>query len=483
MLFNSIEFLLFFPIVVSLHWLLPHRLRWLLLLVSSYVFYMAWEPAYALLIAFSTVVDYSIARALPSAKGGSKKALLVSSLLVNVGLLAAFKYYAMITGTLATLLGFAGVVWVPGESSLLLPVGISFYTFQTLSYTIDVYQGKVEPEPHLGKFALFVSFFPQLVAGPIERAGDLLPQLITERHWDSDVAIEGMRQTLWGMFKKVVVADNLAVLVAVVFATPTEWAGPAIALATLAFAYQAYCDFSGYSDIAIGIAKVLGVRLSVNFDQPTLARSVASFWSRWHITLITWLRDYVYFPMGGNRVATGWVIFNVLFAFSLSGLWHGAAWHYVMWGFVNGIFIVFGRATQGIRTRIAEGTGFTKLKRTRAIWQWFSTVSMIYASFILFRAPDIPSALRMYIRLPRGWLSPRPGMFMDFFEQIRIDPLILLMMMLMIPMTDLIDWCKRHPERFTWVPGWAVWIVDWAMIMGILILGKFSATQFMYFQF
>jgi D-alanyl-lipoteichoic acid acyltransferase DltB (MBOAT superfamily) len=482
-LFNSIDFLIFFPTVVALHWLLPHRFRWVLLLLSSYAFYMAWEPAYAILIAFSTVVDYAVARKMPGAGAGGRKALLLTSLLVNLGLLAAFKYYAMITSTLAVFLGWAGIAWAPGETSFLLPVGISFYTFQTLSYTIDVYRGKIAPETHLGKFALFVSFFPQLVAGPIERAADLLPQLMAAREWNTALAIEGMRQALWGMFKKIVVADNLAVLVGVVYAAPREYAGPAIVLATLAFAYQGYCDFSGYSDIAIGIGKVLGIRLSLNFDQPTLARSVAEFWSRWHITLIHWLRDYVYLPMGGSRVATGWVVFNVLFAFSLSGLWHGAAWHYVLWGTVNGVFIVVGRATRDMREAFAVTTGFAKLARTRAVWQWASTVTMIYGSFVLFRVPDIPTALVMYARLPFGWLHLGPSGLFALLHKLRIDPMMLALMFALIPLTDLVDWCRRHPERFKNVPYWAIWPVDWAMILGILILGKFSATQFMYFQF
>ncbi len=483
MLFNSVEFLLFFPVVAALHWILPHRFRWLLLLLASYTFYMAWEPAYAILIAFSTLIDFTVAQQLPAAKGATRKVLLGTSLMVNLGLLAAFKYYAMITATLANVLGWVGLTWVPGNTSLLLPVGISFYTFQTLSYTIDVYQGKLKPEPHLGKFALFVSFFPQLVAGPIERAGDLLPQLIQVRTWDTDRAIAGLRQALWGMFKKVVVADNLAVMVTAVFAAPEEYTGPALVMATLAFAYQIYCDFSGYSDIAIGTAKVLGIELSLNFDQPTLARNVANFWTRWHITLITWIRDYVYFPMGGNRVAAGWAIFNVVFAFSLSGLWHGAAWHYVFWGFVNGVYIVFGRATQGFRNDIADFTGFSAWPKTRAFWQWVSTLVIVYASFPIFRVADMEMAFTFYSHIPTGWLEMRLADIWPFFKHIRMEPMVVFMMFTMIPVVDIVDWCKRHPQHFAHLPHWTIWFVDWALIMGILVLGRYSATEFIYFQF
>ncbi len=483
MLFNSVEFLLFFPVVAALHWLLPHRFRWLLLLLASYIFYMAWEPVYAVLILLSTVVDYTVALRMPAAKGARRRALLATSVTVNIGLLASFKYYDMITSTVAASLAVVGIEWAPAASTLLLPVGISFYTFQTLSYSIDVYKGRIEPERHLGKFALFVSFFPQLVAGPIERAGKLLPQIIEVRTWDTDRAIEGMRQALWGMFKKVAIADHLAVLVAAVYLAPREFAGPAIILATFAFAYQVYCDFSGYSDIAIGTAKVLGIELSLNFDQPTLARSVAEFWTHWHITLINWLRDYVYIPMGGGRRAPSRVIFNVLFAFGLSGLWHGAAWHYVLWGLVNGFYIVVGRATADLRDSIAERTGFAKLKRTRMLWQWVSTIAIVYGSFILFRAESVPHALYMYSRLLEGWGEID---FMSPFilaKHAKINPLILGMMLLMIPMVDLVEWVRRHPERIAHWPWWTTWIGDWAMIFGILVLGRFTAQQFVYFQF
>ena len=484
MLFNSVPFLLFFPLVAALHWWLPHRFRWLLLLVASYAFYMYWEPLYAVLILTSTVVDWFVALRIPAAEGRARKAWMGCSLLVNLGLLGAFKYYTMLVTTVSALLAGVGVVWTPAETTLLLPVGISFYTFQTLSYTVDVYRGTLQPERHLGRFALFVSFFPQLVAGPIERAGRLLPQLIAVRAWDTERAIGGLRLALWGMFKKVVVADHLAVFVDAVYDQPQLYGGPVIALATFVFTYQVYCDFSGYSDMAIGMARILGVELSMNFDQPTLARNVADFWTRWHMTLIGWFRDYVYFPLGGSRGSARRTAFNVLAVFALSGLWHGAAWHFVVWGAINGAYIIVGRVTAGARSAVAQAVGLTRVPRVQAVWQWASTVTIVYGSFIFFRAPDIPHALGMYARLPLGWAGLLDGgFFWRLASLVRIEPAILAMALLLVPLTDAAEWVRRHPERFQNLPHWTTWLTDYALVFGILVLGRFAAQEFVYFQF
>ena len=482
MLFNSIEFLLFLPVVLTLHFLLPHRFRWALLLAASYVFYMAWQPAYALLILASTLVDYTVALRMPHASARLRKLLLGCSLTVNLGLLASFKYYDMIVTTFAALVA-PWWHWEPSSLGVLLPVGISFYTFQTLSYTIDVYRGTLPPERHLGRFALFVSFFPQLVAGPIERAGHILPQILTRQHWDTARAISGLRLVLWGMFKKVVIADQLAGFVNAICSDPTNYNGPAIVLGTLAFAYQILCDFSGYSDIAIGTARILGFNLSVNFDQPTLARNVAAFWSRWHITLVTWMRDYVFIPMGGSRVALPLVVFNVLFVFGVSGLWHGAAWHYVLWGLLNGVYIVVGRATRDAREAMAVATGFARWTRTRAFWQWTSTLAITYFSFPLFRAPDTWHCVQMWARIPFGWFELGLPWFRDLAVAVRIEPLILAFSLLMIPLCDVIEWMHRHPEKFASWPAWTRWAGDYALFFGILVFGHFTAQEFIYFQF
>lgn len=341
MLFNSIEFIVFFIIIFALSLLIRGRLRWVLLLVASYYFYMSWRAEYILLILFSTVVDYIVSRLIAQTdKINKKRFLLAISLSINLGLLFYFKYLMFVaesSNTLLSLIGVDGRIQIP---ALILPVGISFYTFQTLSYTIDVYRGKIKPEQNPIVFALFVSFFPQLVAGPIERSGDLLPQLrvFSQKYLlNADEISDGLRLITWGMFKKLVIADRLALYVNPIYNDPTSYRGMSLILATAFFAFQIYCDFSAYSDIAIGVAKILGIKLSQNFNAPYLAHSIPDFWRRWHISLSTWFRDYLYIPLGGNRVS-GWRWhLNIITVFTVSGLWHGANWTFVIWGSLHGI--------------------------------------------------------------------------------------------------------------------------------------------------
>ena len=484
MLFNSLEFLIYFPVVVGLYFALPHRWRWLHLLIASYAFYMAWEPAYALLIFSSTLVDYVVARAMPGAEAGRKKGLLAISLAVNLGLLCSFKYYNLFNETFAELLALGGIEWQLPESNLLLPVGISFYTFQTLAYTIDVYRGKQEPETHFGRFALYVCYFPQLVAGPIERAGRLLPQLAAEHHWDNDRVASGLRKMGWGMFKKVVIADRLSTtIIDPVFVSPDEASGFVVLLVGLLIGLQFYFDFSAYSDIAIGAARVMGVKLMTNFDQPFLARSVNEFWSRWHISLMSWFRDYMYVPLGGSR-AGNWARYrNIMIVFAVSGLWHGADWHFVAWGLINGMYLVIGYATAPLRTRIAEVTGFVRWTRTRALWQWSSTVVLVSIGLLVFRAPDVPTALMMMGNLGDGWGTAfQPATWDALMISFGMDTTMFLCTLLLIPIAELIEFRKRNPELWE-PPTWVNWVGDWVLIVATLWLGKFSAEAFVYFQF
>ena len=333
MLFNSVEFLLFFPIVVSLYLLIKHSQRWVLLLVASYYFYMAWKPEYILLIVASTFIDYFCGRKMGSIEEKKKRRpYLYLSLLTNLGILFTFKYFDFFTDSLQGLSEYFHLPYESPALQLILPMGISFYTFQTMSYSVDIYQGKLKPEKHFGIFALFVSFFPQLVAGPIERASNLLPQFHKPFTFDRKKAVSGLQLMLWGMFKKVVVADRLAFLVNAVYDQPGEYEGFTLFLATIFFAFQIYCDFSGYSDIAIGAARILGFDLMKNFDTPYSARNVSEFWRRWHISLSTWFKDYVYIPLGGNRVVKWRWYYNLMITFLVSGLWHGANWTFVIWG-------------------------------------------------------------------------------------------------------------------------------------------------------
>jgi alginate O-acetyltransferase complex protein AlgI len=388
MLFNSLHFLLFFPIVTLVYFLIPHRYRWALLLVASYYFYMVWRPIYALLIVGSTLVDYIAAIQMSKTdREGIRKLYLFSSLVANLGILFIFKYYGFFIDTLnAFTANNFDVIY------LLLPMGISFYTFQTLSYTIDVYRKQREPEYHIGYFALYVTFFPQLVAGPIERSDRLIPQLRKEQAFDYVRTVEGLQRMVWGFFKKVVIADNLAVAVNHVYGNVEEMSGLTLLIATGFFAYQIYCDFSGYSDIAIGSAKILGIDLMENFKRPYFSTSIKEFWSRWHISLSTWFRDYVYIPLGGSKKGSVRTYVNVLIVFLISGLWHGASWMFVIWGAIHGLYQLYEKATYNIRDRLWK---IFKLDGTWIQWtmKWIVTMGVVLISWIFFRAENIDDAM------------------------------------------------------------------------------------------
>lgn len=483
MLFNSLEFLVFFPVVVALYFALPQGWRQIHLLVASYLFYMAWEPAYALLLLASTVVDWGVALGMERVGKPGRRALLGLSLAVNLGLLGSFKYYNLINSTFTALVARWGVDWPLPESNLLLPVGISFYTFQTLAYTIDVYRGKQAAERNFFLFALYVSYFPQLVAGPIERSGRLLPQLEVMHAFDPERVASGLRLMLWGFFKKVVVADRLAVVVQHVYDQPSEVGGAAFVLGTLCFGYQVYCDFSGYSDIAIGAARVMGIELMKNFDQPHLARSTAEFWSRWHISLITWFRDYVYIPLGGSRRGPARTALNVLIVFGISGLWHGADWSFLLWGLLSGLAVLGGRVTAAHRSALAERIGLVRLPRLRVVLQIAGTILFTYGFFPLFRADDIQHAAAMYARLPVGWGELFDAGGQAFLHQVGVSGALLVYTVALIPVTEVLEYVQRHKHTFAPAPLWLRWAGDYALLGAVLFLGRFGLDQFVYFQF
>jgi len=488
MLFNSLQFLVFFPTVVGLHFALPHRFRWALLLVASYVFYMAWEPGYAVLIATSTLVDY-----IAGIRMGRTPALqrrrgyLLFSLCTNLGLLFFFKYYNFFGDTLRPLLALAGwEVYLP-HSRFLLPVGISFYTFQTLSYTIEVYRGNQAPERHLGRFALYVAFFPQLVAGPIERAQNLLPQLRTGHDFDYARVTDGLKLMLWGLFKKVVVADRLAFAIEHVYGAPEGQPGPVLCLATLFFAFQIYCDFSGYTDIAIGAAQVLGVRLMENFRQPYFAVSIADFWRRWHISLSSWFRDYLYIALGGNRVTVPRWCWNIAVVFLLSGLWHGANWTFVIWGLLHGSFLIVGRFTGGLRGRVAAACGLEKTPRLTQGLQVLMTFGLVCFAWIFFRADSLRDALYVAGHLPTGWGVLFDGASFPSSEgALGMLPRELLLSLLLIAWVIGVDAMQaRGPLRpyLARQPLWLRWGVYAAGLWGIFLFGVLRQTEFYYFVF
>ncbi len=355
MQFNSIHFLFFFPIVIFTYFSIPHKFRWVLLLAASYYFYMCWKAEYVLLILFSTFVDYFCARRMEAVpKTSARKKYLVLSLVTNLGLLFSFKYFNFFSDNVQFVLDRFNLFVDLPYFNVLLPVGISFYTFQTLSYTIDVFLGKIKAERHFGIFAVYVSFFPQLVAGPIERGKNLLPQFQTVQSFDYNRVRFGMALMLWGFFKKLVIADRLATFINPIYNNPQDFSGVELMLATYAFAYQVYCDFSGYSDIAIGSAKIMGIDIMQNFRRPYFSKSASEFWRRWHISLSTWLNDYVYMPLLARvRYWGGFATpFALIMTFTLCGLWHGANWTFVMFGFVHGLAITIEILTKKSRKKL-----------------------------------------------------------------------------------------------------------------------------------
>lgn len=344
MLFNSLDFAIFLPIFFFLYWFVTNKnlqLQNFLIVVASYIFYGWWDWRFLFLIFFSSITDYIIGKGLQVIeKEKYRKVLLWISIVTNIGFLGFFKYYNFFVNSFVTAFSFWGKSISVNSLDIILPVGISFYTFQTLSYTIDVYKRKLEPAKDIISFLAFVSFFPQLVAGPIERATNLLPQFYKKRVFEYDKAVDGMRQMLWGLFKKVVIADNCAEYANTIFNNYTDFSGSTLVLGAIFFTFQIYCDFSGYSDMAIGMSRLFGFNLMKNFAFPYFSRDIAEFWRRWHISLSTWFRDYLYIPLGGSKGSLSKIVRNTFIIFLVSGFWHGANWTFIIWGFLNALYFL-----------------------------------------------------------------------------------------------------------------------------------------------
>ncbi len=389
MLFNSLEFALFFTVVVLIYFRIGPRLQLGFLLAASYFFYGWWRWEYTSLLIFSTALDYTIALAVARSKRTAiRKLLLTLSICCNLGVLFFFKYLQLFLTSIATALGWFGAeVAAPNVSETMpwytLPIGISFYTFQTMSYTIDVYRGVVKPTRNPLKVALFVCYFPQLIAGPVLRSNELMPQMDETHRWDWDRVRVGLWLVMWGLMKKVCLADNLAPFVETAYSDPTGHSGLALLVATYCFAFQIYFDFSGYSDIAIGLAMILGFRLIENFRRPYLAANITDFWRRWHMSLSRWLRDYLYIPLGGNRHGPGRMYVNLMLTMLLGGLWHGASWNFVIWGGLHGVALAVHKVVHGKRVR--EDVGLNPLKIVL-------TFHFVCFTWIFFRATDFESA-------------------------------------------------------------------------------------------
>ena len=486
MLFNSLSFLIFFPVVTIVYFLLPQKVRWAFLLAASYFFYMCWNAAYALLLLASTVVTYTAAVLIDrSEKPSAKKAFLAVSLIVNLGILFTFKYFEFFTSGLYAALDWLKIAYTPVNYSLLLPVGISFYTFQALGYAIDVYRGDVAVQKHFGKYALFVAFFPQLVAGPIERSRNLLPQFDEEHRFDYRNAVTGLRLMLWGFYKKIVVADTVCVAVNTVYNNLHAFDGFAICIATFLFSIQIFCDFSGYSDIARGCARIMGFRLMRNFDHPYFSHSIQEFWRKWHISLSTWFRDYIYIPLGGNRKGKGRQLLNLMITFLVSGLWHGADLTFVIWGGLHGLYQVVGKLTKPARDRLLPSREGKLSPSLRGGWQMLFTFVLVWFAWIFFRANSVQDAVYAVTHLFDWQRITASYLFTDlkmvfgtraeFYRLLATLPPFLLVSLIdrYRPLNGLVK--KVHPAvRF---------ICYVAVTVYILLFARAELQDFIYFQF
>lgn len=472
MLFNSIGFLLFFPIVCILYYAIPAKrvkARNLLLLIASYYFYINWEPAYALLLLTSTIVTYCTALGIVYFKDNrNKKICLVSSLVLNLTILFVFKYYNFLASNIETALKTSGLGIDIPEFSLLLPVGISFYTFQAIGYSIDVYRGTTNAERHFPTYALFVSFFPQLVAGPIERSNNLLPQFKQRHRFDYNELMVGVNLMVWGYFMKLVLADRCGIYVDAIFNNVDKHNGGSYWLASLLFPFQIYGDFAGYSLIAIGVSRVLGFRLMENFRRPYFASSIGEFWHRWHISLSTWFKDYVYIPLGGNRVGRIRQYFNLLITFVVSGIWHGANWTFFCWGSLHGILLCVEK-TLGVGKRQYYGIG--------KLCHWAITFVLVCLAWILFRANNLGDAVAIMMGL-FGKLGIPDISFVMFTDL--CFAAFAIVILLLKELIDEFNWNLCLAESKYWLVRHSYIVV---MIALILLFGVLGGDQFIYFQF
>ena len=469
MLFNSLQFAYFFILVFALYYGLSHRMQNRFLLIASYVFYGAWDYRFLTLILASTVLDYFCGQKIHSSRKKSKrKFFLICSMAGNLSILGFFKYFNFFADSLQDLLAVFNLSISTPILTIALPVGISFYTFQTMSYTIDIYRRKLKPTKEPLDFALFVAFFPQLVAGPIERAVHLLPQILKPRPKDWAMFTEGCRLALWGLFKKMVVADRLAIYVDAVYNNTYQHSSLTFLLATIFFAFQIYCDFSGYSDIARGISKMLGFDLMVNFRAPYFAKNLREFWRRWHISLSTWLRDYLYISLGGNRGGSLLTYRNLILTMLLGGLWHGASWNFVIWGAIHGVFLVINRY------RNASDKGDSLFVSGVKV---LSTFTIVLAAWVFFRAETFGQA----IYILQSVFSPQIVLFME--EGVLRHVVNGLMGITVVILIDYLAERRNTDDVLLFKSKVVTWVVSYALLFGIILFGVAQGEQFIYFQF
>ncbi len=480
MLFNSTSFLVFFPVVTFLYFLFPHRLRWGLLLLASCVFYMAFIPSYILILATTIVVDYFAGIEIEKSTGRRKRLFLILSILSNIGFLAFFKYAGFLDANIAAIAKFFDWNYSLHALGIILPVGLSFHTFQALSYIIEVYRGKQKAERHFGIYALYVMFFPQLVAGPIERPQNLLHQFREVHRIDKERMWSGLRLMLWGFFKKVAVADTLAQGVNVIYNNTADFTGTSFIIATIFFAFQIYCDFSGYSDIARGSARVLGFRLMLNFNSPYHSRSISEFWTRWHISLSTWFRDYVYISLGGNRVSKLRMYMNLLIVFIVSGFWHGANWTFIIWGALHGIYLVSSLLLKNFREGVARLFTLDKYPLVRSGLAIATTFVLVNIGWVFFRANSVGDAFYVVTHLFMDLSADSYSVTLTRGTTWMYSALLGIAAVLAVEIVRSVPaWkaCAIAKPAYMRGLGYAV------LLIVILLSGNTSENQFIYFQF
>jgi len=487
MLFNSLQFALFFPIVTILYFAIPHKYRWGLLLAASAYFYMAFVPSYILILGVTIVVDYFAGILIEGAESPTRKKLyLTASLIANIGFLAFFKYFNFLNSNFAALAELLRWNYPIHNLEIILPIGLSFHTFQAMSYTIEVFRGHQKTERHFGIYALYVLFYPQLVAGPIERPQNMLHQFHEEHYFDYQRVADGLKLMAWGLFKKVVIADRLASLVNYPYENPYLFSGPQLALATLYFAIQIYCDFSfsGYSDVAIGAAQVMGFKLMTNFKRPYRALSVAEFWKRWHISLSTWFKDYLYIPLGGNRVSSWRWHFNIMAVFLVSGLWHGASWTYVIWGGLHGAYLILENAIQKTISRLPQSARAILPAWLIRLSRRIIVLGLVVYAWIFFRAQSIETGIYIGAKVFTGW---QWNAIMELANSILANHSLLITLGAIIVMEVVHHFQEQGSIRVMLArkPAAFRWALYAGILVCIVIFGRIyeAPANFIYFQF
>lgn len=501
MLFNSLSFLIFFPIVTLLYFLgrppkgnSPGN-RWLILLIASCIFYMWFIPQYIIILFVTIVIDYFAGMWIEDSKGEKRYWYLVGSIVSTCLVLFIFKYFNFFNANFKYIAEAFDLNYPIEFMNIILPVGLSFHTFQSLSYVIEVYRGNEKAERHFGIYSLYVMFYPQLVAGPIERPQNLLWQFRKDFEFDYDRVSDGLKLMAWGLFKKVVIADRLAILVNQTYSSPSEYLGLAHIISTVFFAFQIYCDFSGYSDIAIGSSQVMGFKLMDNFNRPYFSKTISEFWKRWHISLSTWFKDYLYISLGGNKCSKWRWQFNLFITFLISGLWHGSSWTYVAWGSLNGFYLVFANLTHDVRKKIRNSIAPTDSPLLK-YYRILVTFSLICFSWIFFRANSMSDALIVVRNIGKGWIELYENITSIgikafsvvhiFGPKVTINDRWLLLSFFLIAFLIFIHSIQRHSSIRHMLknkPWWYRWGIYYSIVLLIVFLGVYGENQFIYFQF